>query len=134
MSTEYDVRCLDCGCDHGFENSNHNDKEMRLLASMGPLLAKLCETMLVITDAVEETPSVYLEPQIRMKDGGWYLNLRWWTEHGKHNLVMVDEYGRCDDECAQQFRCSECQTHKFCKRTRGHDGQHADKRDDARGS
>jgi hypothetical protein len=132
MSCDYDVRCLDCGSNAGFDDTNHAIKEMRALAKMGAGLAVLARGILAFEKALADDPALYLEPQFKLRDlsHGWRLTPKWWAEHGDHHLVAVDEYGRCDDECAERFDCKECGYSKWCRRTSGHDGQHRDKRDD----
>lgn len=130
MSCDWDVHCLDCESDHGFYDANHQDKLMRELAKLGPTIKKMCELMSVLDDLGRPPLNLYCEPRIQLDDGGRLrLAARWWVEHGDHRLVARDEYGRCDDECGEFYNCDSCGTSKCCRRTKNHDGDHADKRD-----
>lgn len=135
MSCDYDVHCLDCRSNAGFDDSNHADKEMRALARMGPGLKFIAQGILAFEKSLKENSQEYtwLEPNFRLRDSwGWKFDAKWWAEHGDHRLVAIDEYGRCDDECAERFDCKECGHAKWCRRTKGHEGDHKDKKDEVR--
>ena len=126
MSCDWDVYCLDCESSHGFQDTNHEDKLMRELCKIGPSLARLRE----IWKPIEKLRN-YAEPLITLNSNryGYALSLEWWETHGNHRLVARDEYGRNDDECAEQFTCPKCKHSKWCRRSKGHKGQHNEERD-----
>jgi hypothetical protein len=136
VSCDWDVYCLDCESEHGFSNCNHEDKLMRELAKLGPRLKKLCELMPILDSLSDPPCSAYVCPRITLDADvihpRRWLHAAWWIEHGGHRLVARDEYGRCDDECGEHFSCGECGSSKCCRRMKGHDGEHKDKRDDAK--
>jgi len=69
-----------------------------------------CDAFLVFADDADGRPIV----------------LSWFGKHGKHRL----EYGHLDDECGARFKCGHCFVDSYCKRARGHDGDHANRRDE----
>ena len=135
MSCDWDVYCLDCKKEHGFDDANHDDKLMRELSKIGPQLKKLCELMAPLVALRKPPLNLYVNPSIVLNSNSdshaHPLIASWWIEHGDHRLIARDEYGRCDDECDFYFRCGECGSSKCCKRAKGHTGEHKDKRDDA---
>jgi hypothetical protein len=131
MSTDWDIYCLDCESEHGFDDANHQDKLMRELARLGPTIKTMCELMAPLDDLGRPPLNFYSEPRIQLDDGGRLrFNTKWWVQHGDHKLVARDEYGHCDDECGEHYKCNSCGSWKTCRRTKNHDGDHAEKRDD----
>ena len=131
VSTSYDVHCLDCNVSAGFDEATRANVEMHALATNGPALKRLAKVWAETLAALHVGGGrAWLEPSIRFRDTwGWAFNAAWWTEHGDHKLAVIDEYGRIDDECAAFFPCGACGHIKACKRPRGHEGEHADKRE-----
>lgn len=41
MSRDWDVYCIDCDKEHGFDNANHRDGEMADLCANGPKIKQL---------------------------------------------------------------------------------------------
>jgi len=131
MSCDWDVYCLDCKKEYGFYDANHQDKLMRELARLGPHIKKICELMPALVALGDPPHNLYCNPQIVLDDGSRFrLTFGWWALHGDHRLVARDEYGRCDDECGEHFSCDSCGSSKCCRRAKGHDGDHKDKRDE----
>lgn len=130
MSCDWDVRCLDCEDNAGFDDSNHDVEAMRTLAKRGFELATLGRAWLALEKSLEGERG-YFEPRMKLRDAsyGWSINAIWWVQHGHHRLVAVDEYGQCDDECSERFECKTCHHTEWCKRVKGHDGEHDKVRD-----
>jgi hypothetical protein len=130
MSCDWDVRCLDCEVDAGFDDTNHAVDAMRALAKRGPELAALGAAFLALSKSLEGERG-YFEPRMSLRElsYGWNLDAAWWVKHGRHQLVAVDEYGRCDDACNERFDCKTCHHTEWCKRVKGHEGDHGKVRD-----
>lgn len=123
MSCDWDVRCLDCEVDHGFYDCNHESELMMTLARKGPELKRIAPLM----KELGKTGEVRLV--VRYNDRA--VNFEWFAVHGDHRLRAVNEYGECIDECGEYFTYCECGHRLKCHRNKGHDGKHAEKRDDA---
>lgn len=130
MSCDWDVRCLDCEVNAGFDDTNHAVDAMRALAKRGPELAALGAAFLALSKSLEGERG-YFEPRMSLRElsYGWNLDAAWWAKHGRHQLVAVDEYGRCDDACNERFDCKTCHHTEWCKRVKGHEGNHGKVRD-----
>ena len=128
MSCDWDVYCKDCDSSHGFDDANHEDKLMHELAKLGPQLKRLCIEMIPIVALTKDrnlglfvTPAIVLNPGTSHELSLYEV---WWAKHGDHKLVARDEYGRCDDECAESFFCKECNRSMWCVLSKNHDGPH----------
>jgi hypothetical protein len=115
MSTTWDVYCLDCNDSLGFDGTKSS---VLVLIGDAPALALLYETFSSLPD---------LDIEIRIY--GRQVALSWFAQHGKHRLIAKDEYGHLDDECGVRFKCGHCDVDSYCKRARGHEGEHAPRRD-----
>ena len=116
MSTDWDVYCLDCDDSLGLDGTK---KAVSILIDDGPALSQLFESFGRLSSLDIEV-SVYGRPIV----------LSWFGKHGKHRLIAKDEYGHLDDECGARFKCGHCFVDSYCKRARGHDGDHANRRDE----
>jgi len=123
MSCYWDLRCLDCEVDHGFDNLNHEDKLMMSLAKIGPQLADLAPVLETLRDAAYSDVRLFL----RYNDAP--VDFAWFAKHGRHRLMAVDEYGRCRDECGEHYTYCECKHRRMCRRPKGHDGLHDENRE-----
>jgi hypothetical protein len=115
LSTDWDVYCLDCDDSLGLDGTK---SFVLALIRDAPALAELGESLKKLPDLDIEI-SVY----------GRQIPLSWFVLHGKHRLIAKDEYGHLDDECGARFKCGRCDVDSYCKRARGHDGDHANRRD-----
>jgi hypothetical protein len=115
MSTDWDVHCLDCDDSLGLDGTKNS---VLVLIGDAPSLVELYETISSLPDLDIET-RVY----------GRQIALSWFGKHGKHRLIAKDEYGHLDDECGARFKCGHCDVDSYCKRARGHGGEHANRRD-----
>ena len=124
MSTDYDVRCLDCGVDHGFYDANHERDLMMHVAKCGPELAAMAPLIAKLRAGV-----ICGDVNLKLGYDRWPVDFAWFEKHGSHRLIAVDEYGRCVDECGDYFACDACAHRKLCRRPKGHVGEHSEKRD-----
>jgi hypothetical protein len=122
VSNDWDVRCLDCGVQHGFSDANHDDKLMIAVAKAGPALAALAGDPTVVALAKESCSCSTL--RLALGHGPHAADLDWFATHGRHRLVAVDEYGYFDGDCGEwpiksgpgQFQC---------RKPHGHSGDHS---------
>lgn len=128
MSCDYDVYCIDCDDAHGFRDANHEDRLMAGLCKLGPQIAAVAPLMRAI-DAIEG--AIYIDAHLHLQHDRYPIDFAWFEVHGNHRLLVRDEYGRCTDECAEYYQCETCAHRKCCRRTKGHDGGHSDKRDES---
>ena len=131
MSCDWDVRCIDCGSDAGFDDANHALDEMRAFAKAGPELARLAKAWLDLEEAMKKTAAWSgFDGFITLRDTSYGRRLapKWWAEHGSHRLVAVNEYGQCDDECGAWFKCGTCEHSMTCRLPTNHQGDHSEKR------
>lgn len=101
MSTDYDVRCIDCGCKAGFHDCRDVDL-MVMLAEQGPTVQRMCialESLGASAMGVSRSKKnayIYFEPAIYAQDSHnprLRFSTAWWREHGSHRLQAFDEYG-----------------------------------------
>ena len=113
MSCSYDIRCLDCSVDVGFDINHGKDAMVKVLAMRGELTA-LAKRMAHIRD-------LWL--------GGQHHDLPawicWFAEHGEHRLAVFDEYGREMDQCRDWHICPTCKHSSPCALQEKHAGEHA---------
>lgn len=125
MSCDWDVWCLDCDEGHGFSDANHQRNLMAALAKLGPQLAKFAPTM----RAIRAIEGAYVDANLYVTHDRLPIDFDWFDRHVTHRLIARDEYGKNDDECGEYFACCACQHRRQCRRTKGHDGDHAPERD-----
>jgi hypothetical protein len=130
MSCDWDLFCLDCNEAHGFDDLNHWDDTLALVAKHGPALADACAALLSLREAcrVEETGAWRIELELNLRTYA-RVNLEWFVKHGRHRILPKDEYGRLLDECGKYYTCPACKTQKKCRRTTNHGGDCLDQRD-----
>ena len=121
MSTDYGVYCIDCNDKYIIED-NHHIEFGRLLVRLAPKLAAFYPTLNELRDGAFGS-DVFLRVPYEN------IDLSYFAKHEGHNLIACNEYGECDDECAEYFRCSSCGDRKTCRRLKKHDGDHSEKRD-----
>lgn len=124
MSCDWDVYCLDCNQEHGFDGANHCDGEMADLCAVGPKIRKL---FLLLRDLP------LLQNHTLVPEGlsdRHRLDPAFWIAHGEHRIVPRDEYGRILGECSQQLACDRCgcSQHVRCVLPANHEGGHSPKR------
>ena len=92
------------------------------------VLIKHAPSIAGLAPLVEETSAFPLMPDVEFQLGS-YGRIRpdWFTKHLGHDLVPIDEYGRCADICAEYAACGSCGHRKRCELKLGHDGPHVAK-------
>jgi hypothetical protein len=123
MSTDYDVYCLDCDSSAGFYDANHQFELMREVAKHGPFLGAACRFLLELGVSANQR-STY---ELKVGSYGtahYMVDFEWWAKHGDHRLVSRSEYGECDNDCYEYYRCGSCQTSLHCLLPKGHEGPH----------
>lgn len=103
MSCDWDIRCLDCGVSHGFEDANNRDDLMLLLiehavaiAALVPLLADPCADIALTGDYRHR------------------INASWFAKHATHRLRPIDEYGVLLGQCRKRVACCACGSAPHC--------------------
>ncbi len=127
MSDRYDLYCLDCQDEHGFEDGNRCSELFADLAKIAPLVATMAPGM----RALQALPSAY-DAALYLQYQRNRINLDWFEKHGSHRLrsrTGGGVYGVCSDECGEWISLS---TSDFqpCARLRKHEGECAPLRDD----
>jgi len=51
--------------------------------------------------------------------------IKFLEEHGGCELGLLNEYGRWDDQCAEDYKCPTCGHWEKCQLKDGHEGEHA---------
>lgn len=129
MSCCYDVYCLTCHERLGLQDCNHQDEEMATIARLAPALATLARAVNAFLELAYKEPKNTIGIRV---EGGWSdltIPLSWFLKHEGHTLTVRDEYGHLIDECGTYYTCGACQSRKNCRRNKGHEGEHLDKRD-----
>jgi hypothetical protein len=116
MSCSWDVYCLDCKAEAGFE-VNHVDKISAIIRHASTLAA-----LYPLDKELDDF-------QVRACEYGGRIDVPFFHLHHTHRLVPRDEYGQFHDGCDEAFTCGECETRHYCKRVKGHPGKHSSKRD-----
>ena len=111
MSTDWNIRCVDCNSVHHFDDANHETelmfgliKHAQAFAAMAPLL--------------EGISWVWLRTQYGEVDTDWF------AQHAAHRLVPHDEYGNDYGQCLENVTCGECGDRRQCRLSGGHTGPH----------
>lgn len=112
MSNHWDILCLDCNEEHGFDSSNHADDAMRAIVRAAPALAAFAATEALLGETL-------VDVEVTCSKGR--LRTAWFAKHAGHRLAAVDEYGRVDGTCGKRLEC-ECGRGHYCKRDKDHDG------------
>jgi hypothetical protein len=105
------------------QDANNTVGLMRFLASNGPALQAIAKA----ADAISAAGSglVFAIELSSWLGTSWSGVLDWFGEHGDHNIVARDEYGREDGQCAENTRCGACGVRHVCKLSQGHAGEHS---------
>ena len=120
MSTDWDVYCLDCEEEAGFYDANHEIDLMREIVKHGPALAKACRILLELQPNLRSSYRL----QVGYSEPRYKVDFKWWVEHGEHRLVARNEYGCCDGDCDEHYRCLGCESWLRCVLPKGHEGPH----------
>lgn len=118
MSCHYGIRCLTCKIDCPFPgDTNHQDELMRHLIANAEIIGRLSPVLRPLQRS----------DSLRLAAGNYNtIDVGWFVEHHEHELVVVDEYGRIDQRCNENFRCKICGTSKWCQLPKDHDdAEHA---------
>ena len=117
MSTDWTVYCRECDSVLDITDANHEVELMRELVKSGPTLRRIATLARSLPKRVELT--------LDADSGyGWPTALEWFGDHGGHDLVARDEYGREDGQCGERVTCV-CGSRVACVLERGHEGEHA---------
>lgn len=110
MSTDWNIKCLDCGDVHGFDDANHQDE----------LMAHLCKH----ADAIANlAPLLADDHSVEFRTYYGSIDAAWFVKHRGHKLWPVSEYGDLLGQCAEYVKCT-CGSMKRCTRDAGHAGSH----------
>jgi len=114
--TSYDICCIDCGCNAGFEtlpsgyeSRHYNVPAMQSLIAISKQLSPLTDE---VFKAIDELFS-----------SGIAARLQWFRDHANHELAVFDEYGRREEGCKRETNCNSCgSTMAHCNLPANHDG------------
>lgn len=107
MSLYWDLRCVDCGVDAGFDNANRMMTEMQALAAGSADLGRAFKAILAVHGSL-------LGSHLLVDSWGFSIPVAFFVEHGDHRLRPVDEYGRFDTLCAVEYSCARCGQNAIC--------------------
>ena len=113
MSNDWRIHCNDCDEHAGFEINHGSEELARLLARRNELAA------------VGHVEGLVIEVW-----GSNYPLPAWFKRHEGHKIVVRSEYGYDFEDCAQYASCSCCKARFVCRLPKGHDGDHAPRRDE----
>jgi hypothetical protein len=109
VSTDWNIRCVDCGDTHHFNDANHQNRLMLDILSHQEAIAAIAPLL--------RTGDVELETFYGNIDAAWF------AKHLGHNLLPIDEYGRLLDQCHECAKCS-CGFEHPCTLPAKHEGEH----------
>ena len=112
MSTDYHIYCRSCASRHDFDQAQRGDLEMLRRIIAGAFWISQLDEYLVVEGRSD----------IRLTTDRGHVDVKWFREHGLHELAIIDEYGRIDGTCGERFACSQCTTVHYCGRDKGHEG------------
>jgi hypothetical protein len=115
VSTDWNIRCLDCKDTFTFRDANHLTAEMWTLIKHADAIAGLAPLF------CEWGSGVGLEFCLSSYGA---IDPAWFAQHRGHKLEPISEYGYLDSECRGWVTCSECSHHRNCTLERDHEGPH----------
>ncbi len=108
MSTDWNVKCLDCNTEHHFNGANHQDE----------LMAQLCKH----ANAIADIAPLLLNSDVTLETLWGQVDAAWFARHKGHTLAPINEYGDLLGQCAERIRCCEYGHVYRCKLASGHTG------------
>ncbi len=112
MSTDWNIKCLDCGDVHGFDDANHEEALMVLLCEHAKALGGLAP---LLSRFARHSTDVELRTPYGRIDAAWF------AKHAGHRLCPIDEYGALLGQCAKYVICV-CGRSERCKLEHLHEG------------
>lgn len=113
MSCHWDIRCVDCGEDHGFHDMNHAERRMLALIRHRHAIADL---QALARDPEARVWLVFEFCEIQI-DPAFFNKHRW------HQLRPVNEYGRLEGDCFERVPCPQCGRSHPCRLPDGHEAE-----------
>ena len=113
MSTDWNIRCVECDDVHQFSDANHQEAMMLKLIRHRDAIAALAPLF--------SEPHTRDDITFRLYYG--HIDPVWFAKHAGHKLVPHDEYGRDLNQCQDRVRCDAGHSHD-CTLPDGHDGPH----------
>lgn len=107
MSTDWNIRCVDCGVTEHFNDANHADDLMRALIAAAPAIAALAPLL--------------RGNDVRLTTYYGDVDADFFVQHAGHKLQPIDEYGRLDDQCHNSIKC-DCGYSRACVLKLKHEG------------
>lgn len=104
MSNDWDIRCVDCAENHGFQDMNHDEELMHALIRHAEVIAALHK--------LESEPHMHFE---LLAGRGRRVDTAFFKKHYGHLLRPVDEYGRLSGDCFERVACPSCGSSHPCK-------------------
>lgn len=108
MSTYWDIHCVTCGTDAGFDTKALD--HVRLIIDSASALAAFADAPVADEATINHWAAGNLSPA-------------WFKAHAGHKLVAKNEYGDLDGECAKSFGCKCCGHRRRCSLPEGHEGE-----------
>lgn len=113
MSTDWNIKCLDCDDEHRFNDASHCDEEMAVLVKHAAAIAAL-------HPLVSEFARTY---DLELSFSHGRVHIDWFFAHAGHRLVSISEYGHFMDQCHEYVNCN-CGSSRRCTKPPGHEGEH----------
>jgi hypothetical protein len=110
MSCDWDIKCVDCNEEHGFDDMNHDEDLMHALVRHA--------------DAIVGLYALVSDPHVRVElvvGRGRCVDPAFFKRHQGHRLRPVDEYGRLSGDCFERVACPSCGSSHPCKLPEGHE-------------
>jgi len=121
VSTDWNIRCVDCNVVCRFNDANHQDGFMRKLIKHRDAIAALAP---LLAEASRDDLSLHTY---------WGdVDAAFFAAHAGHKLVPHNEYGDDDDQCPHWAKCDACGNHESCTLVDGHEGPHQHRAEDRR--
>jgi len=117
MSNYWSVYCITCNESHGNERNHGQDGMLAVIAAR--------EVWEQVAEVSEDATVNFDGPGLM----DYLIQTSWFLRHRGHILAPRSEYGYLLEDCAEGFRCGECNTPHICRRRKGHAGKHSKVRD-----
>lgn len=113
MSCDWDIKCVDCDEEHGFDDMNHKDDLMHVLIRHADAIAAF-HTAMCDRDMDDGVGLATKYPERR-------INTAFFKKHQGHRLRPVNEYGQLSGDCSERVDCPSCGASHPCKLPDGHE-------------
>lgn len=117
MSCDWNIKCVECGDIHHFNDANHAEELMVNLIRNALTLAELHHH-------VSKLDIPWPAEGVTLKTAYGDVDFAFFRKHLGHTLRPFNEYGQYLGDCTSRYRCACCNSWLTCKKPEGHDGEH----------